>query len=143
MTWSISIGVDWWLLLVMVIGSHDDDVEIIIIMTLRGFPIASVQAVSKSAGLRPSIKYATWSRSPIPSICPNKFRNRIVTPQNNNNQATMHELQVKIPAYKGTPEENVLTWMLQVRNIFAAQKIENEQLRIYYAATGFEGAALH
>ena len=67
----------------------------------------------------------------------------IAGPQNNNNQGNVARIAVKIPSYKGTPEENVMTWMLQVQNIFAAQKIEDEQLRIHYAATGFEGAALH
>src|SRR5271155_4754482 len=33
--------------------------------------------------------------------------------------------------------------MLQVLNFFNAQEIVDEQTRIHYAATGFEGAALH
>ena len=33
--------------------------------------------------------------------------------------------------------------MLQVQNLFNAQGIEDDQKKIYYAATGFEEAALH
>jgi hypothetical protein len=53
------------------------------------------------------------------------------------------KISVKIPTFKGAPKENVMLWMLQVQNLFNAQGIVNEQTRIHYAATGFEGAALH
>ena len=53
------------------------------------------------------------------------------------------KISVKIPTFKGAPKENIMTWMLQVQNLFAAQGIEDEQKRICYAATGFEDAALH
>ena len=53
------------------------------------------------------------------------------------------KISVKIPIYHAAPEENVMTWMLQCQNIFAAQGIVDPQTRIQYAATGFEGAALH
>src|SRR5271163_4360500 len=33
--------------------------------------------------------------------------------------------------------------MLQVLNLFNAQEIVNDQIRIHYATTGFEGVALH
>jgi len=52
------------------------------------------------------------------------------------------KIAVKIPTFKGAPKENVMTWMLQVQNVFKAQGIEDEQKRICYAATGFEDAAL-
>ena len=53
------------------------------------------------------------------------------------------KISVKIPAFKGAPKENIMTWMLQVQNLFAAQGIVDEQKKICYAATGFEDAALH
>jgi Retrotransposon gag protein len=53
------------------------------------------------------------------------------------------KINIRIPTYKGAPEENVITWMLQCQNIFMAQGIAEGQQRIHYAATGFEGAALH
>ena len=53
------------------------------------------------------------------------------------------KISVKIPAFKGAPKDNVMTWMLQVQNLFKAQGIEDDQKKIYYAATGFEEAALH
>ena len=53
------------------------------------------------------------------------------------------KISVKIPAFKGAPKENVMLWMLQVQNLFNAQGIIDKQTRIYYATTGFEGAALH
>ena len=53
------------------------------------------------------------------------------------------KISVKIPTYRAASEENVMTWMLQCLNIFEAQGLKNEQARIHYAATGFEGAALH
>jgi Retrotransposon gag protein. len=53
------------------------------------------------------------------------------------------KISVRIPMFKGAPKENIITWMLQVQNLFAAQGIEDEQKKICYAATGFEDAALH
>ena len=53
------------------------------------------------------------------------------------------KISVKIPTFKGALKENVMLWMLQVLNLFNAQGIVNEQTRIHYAATGFEGATLH
>jgi len=53
------------------------------------------------------------------------------------------KISVKIPTFKGAPKENVMLWMLQVQNLFNAQGIVDEQTRIHYTATGFEGAALH
>jgi hypothetical protein len=53
------------------------------------------------------------------------------------------KISVKIPTFKGAPKDNVMTWMLQVQNLFNAQGIKDEQKKIYYAATGFEDAALH
>jgi hypothetical protein len=50
---------------------------------------------------------------------------------------------VKFPTYKGDPSENVLAWLLQVRTIFRAQGINDGAIRIYYAATGLQGSALH
>src|SRR5271155_4397235 len=61
-------------------------------------------------------------------------------PVNNNNNP---KISVRIPTFKGAPKDNVMTWMLQVQNLFNAQGIEDEQKKIYYAATGFEEAALH
>jgi hypothetical protein len=58
-------------------------------------------------------------------------------------RAPAPKIAVRIPTYKGKPEENVMTWMLQVQNLFLAQGIQDEQQRIHYAATGFEDAALH
>ena len=53
------------------------------------------------------------------------------------------KISVKITTFKGAPKENVMLWILQVLNLFNVQGIVNEQTRIHYAATGFEGAALH
>jgi hypothetical protein len=53
------------------------------------------------------------------------------------------KISVKIPTFKGAPRDNVMTWMLQVQNLFMAQGIEDAQKKIHYAATGFEDAALH
>src|SRR5271170_3787874 len=57
-------------------------------------------------------------------------------------EAPTPKISVKIPTFKGAPKENVMLWMLQVLNLFNAQGIVDEQTRIHYAATGFEGAAL-
>ena len=57
--------------------------------------------------------------------------------------APVPKISIRIPIYKGAPDENVMTWMLQCQNIFAAQGITDPQSRIAYSATGFEGAALH
>ena len=61
-------------------------------------------------------------------------------PANNNNNL---KISIKIPTFKGAPKDNVMTWMLQVQNLFNAQGVEDDQKKIYYAATGFEEAALH
>jgi Retrotransposon gag protein len=53
------------------------------------------------------------------------------------------KFSLKIPAYRGEPKENVVVWLLQVRNLFRAQGINEDATRIYYAASGFEGAALY
>ena len=53
------------------------------------------------------------------------------------------KISVKIPIFKGAPKDNVMTWILQVQNLFKAQGIKNDQTRIYYTATGFEEASLH
>ena len=53
------------------------------------------------------------------------------------------KISIKIPTFKDAPKENIMTWMLQVQNLFKAQGIEDEQTKICYAATGFEEAALH
>src|SRR5436190_18569793 len=52
-------------------------------------------------------------------------------------------IAVKIPTFKGEPNENVVVWLRQVKNIFYAQGIKNEGPMIHYAATGLEDAALH
>jgi len=57
--------------------------------------------------------------------------------------AATPKIAVKIPPFRGDPKENVAIWLLQVQNIFYTQEITEEGSRIYYAATGFEGAALH
>jgi len=64
-------------------------------------------------------------------------------PQAQQAGAPAPKINVRIPTYRGAPEENVITWMLQCQNIFLAQGIADEQKRIHYAATGFESAALH
>src|SRR5271154_4565963 len=61
-------------------------------------------------------------------------------PANNNNNP---KISVRIPTFKGAPKDNVMTWMLQVQNLFNAQGVEDDQKKIYYATTGFEKAALH
>src|SRR5271170_5212780 len=53
------------------------------------------------------------------------------------------KISIKIPTFKGVLKENIMFWMLQVLNLFNAQGIVDEQTRIHYAATGFEGTALH
>ena len=57
--------------------------------------------------------------------------------------ANIPKISVRIPTFKGAPKDNVIIWMLQVQNLFNAQGIVDEPTRIYYAATGFEDAALH
>src|SRR5271170_1291359 len=64
----------------------------------------------------------------------------LVPAQNNNNNP---KISVRISTFKGAPKDNVMTWMLQVQNLFNAQGVEDDQKKIYYAATGFEEAALH
>ena len=64
-------------------------------------------------------------------------------PQAPQHAAPTPKISVKIPTFKGRPGENIMTWILQVYNLFEAQGIANEQTRIHYAATGFEDAALH
>jgi hypothetical protein len=53
------------------------------------------------------------------------------------------KIGVKIPTYKGDPNENVVIWLLQVQNLFHAQGIVDGATKIHYVATGFEGTALH
>jgi hypothetical protein len=53
------------------------------------------------------------------------------------------KISIRIPTFKDTPKDNIMTWMLQVQNLFNAQGIEDDYKKIYYAATGFEDAALH
>ena len=53
------------------------------------------------------------------------------------------KISVKIPTYKGEPNENVVVWLRQVKNIFHAQGILDEGNMVHYAATGLEDAALH
>ena len=53
------------------------------------------------------------------------------------------KIAIKILSYKGDPSENVYSWLLQTWNIFWAQGINDGPTRIYYAATGLQGAALH
>ena len=57
--------------------------------------------------------------------------------------ASTSKISVKISIFKGAPKDNVMTWILQVQNLFKAQGIKNDQTRIYYTATGFEEASLH
>jgi hypothetical protein len=46
----------------------------------------------------------------------------IPAPNNNTNS----KISVKIPTFKGAPKNNVMTWMLQVQNLFKAQGIEED-----------------
>src|SRR5271170_8084715 len=56
---------------------------------------------------------------------------------------TPPKISVKILTYKGESKENVVVWLLQVRNLFRAQGINDNATRIYYAASELEGAALY
>jgi hypothetical protein len=56
---------------------------------------------------------------------------------------TAPKISIHIPTYRGEPQENTYSWLLQVRNIFRAQKITDANTRIYYSGTGLQGAALH
>ena len=53
------------------------------------------------------------------------------------------KISVKIPTFREVPKKNVILWMLQVQNLFKVQGIDNELTQIYYATTGFEGAAFY
>jgi hypothetical protein len=53
------------------------------------------------------------------------------------------KISIMLPKYKGEPNENVVVWLRQVKNIFYAQGIKDEGTMIHYAATAFEDAALH
>jgi hypothetical protein len=53
------------------------------------------------------------------------------------------KISIQIPTYKGEPNENVVVWLRQVKNIFHAQGIKEEGTMIHYAATGLKDAALH
>src|SRR5437016_1448138 len=55
----------------------------------------------------------------------------------------MPKIAIKILSYKEDTSENVLSWLLQTRNIFRAQGINDGTTRIYYATTGLQGAALY
>src|SRR6185369_9110412 len=59
------------------------------------------------------------------------------------NGLNVPKISVKIPTYKGEPKENVAAWLLQCQSIFQAQGMTGNQIRINYASTGLEGAALH
>src|SRR5688500_15141738 len=61
----------------------------------------------------------------------------------NHNGLNIPKISVKIPTYKGEPKENVAAWLLQCQSIFQAQGMTDGQVRINYASTGLEGAALH
>ena len=53
------------------------------------------------------------------------------------------KISLRIPIFKGEPGENVEVWLRQTKNIMRAQNMKDEGQMIHYAATGFEGAALH
>src|SRR6185369_149476 len=61
----------------------------------------------------------------------------------NHNGLNHPKIAVKIPTYKGEAKENVAAWLLQCQSIFQAQNLTDNQIRINYASTGLEGAALH
>jgi len=61
----------------------------------------------------------------------------------NNNGNNNPKIPVKIPIYKGEPNENVLVWLLRIESIFAAQNVTNNEAKINYASTGLEDAAFH
>ena len=52
-------------------------------------------------------------------------------------------LNVKLPTYRGDPEENIYIWCLQLGSIFNAQGIDDATTQINYASTALEGGALH
>ena len=53
------------------------------------------------------------------------------------------KIAVPIPKYSGDPNENANSWLLQIKNMFRAQGINDANTRIYYAGTGLQGAALN
>ena len=53
-------------------------------------------------------------------------------PANNNNNP---KISVRIPTFKGALKDNVMTWMLQVQNLFNAQGVEDDQKKVYQAYT--------
>ena len=53
------------------------------------------------------------------------------------------KISIHLLTFRGEPQENATSWLLQVRNIFCAQGINDSPTRIYYAGTGLQGAALH
>ncbi len=53
------------------------------------------------------------------------------------------KISVKLPLYSGEPDENIYLWCKQLQVIFMTQRVEDEELQIYYASTAMEGAALH
>jgi len=53
------------------------------------------------------------------------------------------KISIKIPTYKGEPNENVIVWLQQTKNIFHAQDIINKRTMTHYTTTGLENAALH
>ncbi len=65
------------------------------------------------------------------------------TSSSSSSSTSCPKISIKIPTYKGEPNENVVVWTRQVKNIFHAQNIKDEGTMIHYAATGLEDAALH
>ena len=53
------------------------------------------------------------------------------------------KISVKIPMFKGAPKKNIIIWMLQVQNLFAAQGIVDNQQKICYVTIRFEDVTLH
>jgi hypothetical protein len=55
------------------------------------------------------------------------FQNLAQQPQaQQQGAAPAPKINVRIPTYRGAPEENVITWILQCQNIFQAQGIVDE-----------------
>ena len=57
--------------------------------------------------------------------------------------AAAPKITLRIPMFKEEPGENVEVWLRQTKNILYAQGVDQEGQMIHYAATGFEGPALH
>ena len=63
--------------------------------------------------------------------------------QQGGNNLAPTKIGVKIPTFKGKPNENIVVWLLQIQTIFLAQGLADEPTQVHYATTGLKNATLY